>query len=180
MSASGTVISLSACGSVSRVGAGSSRWWAARMAELRPNTQLDYEWRLRRHLLPFFADMPVCDIDIDIDAVDRYREQKVIEREGIRRAADDGNPLLDKRGQRRVPLTNESVNKTLMLLGQIMDSAVERGGLENNPARGKRRRLKAARPVRRVLEPDELAELLAVAGQMTARSVVSSRLVVAR
>jgi integrase len=141
-----------------------SRWWAARKAELRPNTQLDYEWRLRKHLLPFFADTPIS--EIDVDAVDRYREEKVIERERVRRAEASGNPLRDKRGQRRVPLSNESINKTLVMLANILDSAVERGGLETNPARGKRRRLKAPRPNRRVLEPDELTELLAVAGRM--------------
>jgi integrase len=141
-----------------------SRWWAARKGELRPNTQLDYEWRLRKHLLPFFADSPIS--DFDVDTVDRYREAKVIERERVRRAEASGSPLLDKRGQRRVPLGNESINKTLVMLANILDSAVERGGLETNPARGKRRRLKAPRPTRRVLEPDELSELLVVAGRM--------------
>ncbi len=34
-----------------------SRWWTAKSAELSANTQLDYEWRLKKHLLPFFADM---------------------------------------------------------------------------------------------------------------------------
>lgn len=38
-----------------------SRWWAARKEELRPNTQLDYEWRLSRHLLPFFADFAISE-----------------------------------------------------------------------------------------------------------------------
>ena len=38
-------------------------------------------------------------------------------------------------------MSNESINKTLVLLANILDSAVERGGLETNPARGKRRRL---------------------------------------
>ncbi len=141
-----------------------SRWWAAGREELRPNTQLDYEWRLRKHLLPFFADLVIS--EIDVDAVDRYREQKVIERERVRRAAAAGTPLRDKRGQRRVAMSNESINKTLVMLANILDSVVERGGLETNPARGKRRRLRAPRPVRRVLEPDELRELLAVAGEM--------------
>jgi integrase len=67
-------------------------------------------------------------------------------------------------GQRQIPLSNESINKTLVLLANILDAAVERGGLETNPARGRRRRLKAPRPVRRVLEPDELVELLATTG----------------
>ena len=38
-----------------------SRWWAARKAEaLRPKTQQDYEWQLRKHLLPFFATYAVA------------------------------------------------------------------------------------------------------------------------
>jgi integrase len=141
-----------------------SRWWFARKGELRPNTQLDYEWRLQKHLLPFFADFLVS--EIDVDTIDRYRENKVMERERIRSAAAAGHPLTDKRGQRRVPLSNESINKTLVLLANILDHAVERGGLETNPARGRRRRLKAPRPARRVLEPDELLELLTTAGEM--------------
>jgi hypothetical protein len=40
-----------------------SRWWFARRFELRPTTQADYEWRLRRHLLPFFADFRVSAIN---------------------------------------------------------------------------------------------------------------------
>lgn len=51
-----------------------SRWWAARKGELRPNAQLDYEWRLRKHLLPFFADYAVSEIDVTL--VDRYRVER--------------------------------------------------------------------------------------------------------
>jgi len=41
-----------------------SRWWAARSAEgLRPKTRQDYEWQLRKHLLPFFAEYRVAGID---------------------------------------------------------------------------------------------------------------------
>jgi hypothetical protein len=54
----------------------------------------------------------------------------------------------------------------VVLLANILDSAVERGGPETNPARGKRRRLRAPRPIRWVLEPDELLELLATAAEM--------------
>jgi hypothetical protein len=56
----------------------------------------------------------------------------VIERERVRAAAAARVPLTDGRGQRRVPLRNESINKTLVLLANILDSAVERGGLETN------------------------------------------------
>jgi hypothetical protein len=80
----------------------------------------------------------------------------VIERERIGAAEAAGAPLTDGRGQRRVLLSNESIDKTLVLFANILDDAVERGRLETNPAGGKRRRLKAARPTRRVLEFDEL------------------------
>ena len=83
----------------------------------------------------------------------------MIERERISAAAAAGRPIRDRRGQRRVALSNESINKTL-------DTAVEHGLLASNPARGKRRRLKADRPTRRFLEADELAELLAVASEL--------------
>jgi hypothetical protein len=108
-----------------------SRWWVARREELRPNTRLGYEWRLRKHLLPFFADYEVAEIDVGL--VDRYRETKILARERVRRAAAEGKPLRDARGQRRVPLSNESINKTLVLLTNILDSAIERGALDTNP-----------------------------------------------
>ena len=140
-----------------------SRWWFARKSELRPRTQADYEWRLRKRLLPFFAHFRVSAITI---AFVEYRSQKVIERERIRAAAAAGRPIRDRRGQRRVALSCESINKTLVLLANILDTAVEHGLLASNPARGKRQRLKVARPTRRFLEADELAELLAVAGEL--------------
>jgi integrase len=64
------------------------------------------------------------------------------------------------------PLGNESINKTIGLLGTILDLAVEHGLLAANPARGRRRRLKAARPRRPFLEPDELQSLLEAARQL--------------
>ena len=132
-----------------------SRWWFARKSELRPTTQADYEWRLRKHLLPFFADFRVSAVTIAL--VDEYRSEKVIERERISAAAAAGRPIRDRSGQRRVALSNESINKTLVLLANILDTAVEHGLLASNPARGKRRRLKADRPTRGFLEADDSA-----------------------
>jgi integrase len=141
-----------------------SRWWMGRKSELRPTTQADYEWRLKKHLLPFFADIQVSALTIAL--VDEYRSEKVIERERIKAAAAVGRPIRDKRGQRRVVLSSESINRTLILLANVLDTAVEHGLLASNPARGTRRRLKAARPTRRFLEADELGELLTVAGEL--------------
>ena len=48
----------------------------------------------------------------------------------------------------------------------LLDDAVERGWLATNPARGRRRRLKAPRPHGTFLEPDELKSLLEAAGHV--------------
>ncbi|MGO9973203.1 MAG: hypothetical protein ACLP01_10400 [Solirubrobacteraceae bacterium] len=60
----------------------------ARKPELRPATQADYEWRLRKHLLPFFADFKISAITIPL--VDEYRSEKVIGRELIHTPAAAG------------------------------------------------------------------------------------------
>jgi hypothetical protein len=76
--------------------------WFGRKSELRPTTQADYEWRLRKHLLPFLADFRVSALTIAL--IDGYRSEKVIERERIKAAAAVGRPTRDKRGQRPVAL----------------------------------------------------------------------------
>ncbi len=142
-----------------------SRWWTTRKAEgLAPRTEQDYEWQLRKHLLPFFADYPVAEIDLEL--VDRYRERKLVERDQIKAAAAAGCPMRGKNGQRRRPLSNRSINTTLATLAQILEQAVDRGLIASNPAVGKRRRLRTAKPPRRFLEADELKELLMTAARM--------------
>jgi integrase len=147
-----------------------SRWWAVRKAEgLRPKTHEDYEWQLGKHLLPFFAEYRVTDIDRSL--VERYREAKLIEREQVKAAAAAGHPMRDKRHQRRKPLSNGSINKTLVTLSQILETAVNRGLLTSNPASAKRLRLRTSKPTRRFLEADELRDLLAAAGQIDRTSL---------
>ena len=48
-----------------------SEWFDSYRAELRPTTQLDYEWQLSDHLLPFFKGHRLS--QITIAEVDRYR-----------------------------------------------------------------------------------------------------------
>ena len=104
-----------------------SEWFNAHRGEWAPNTVLDYEWQLRNHLLPFFAEHRLS--QITIAEVDRYRQGKVDE----------------------ASLSAESINKTITRLGQILEVAVEYELLARNPVRvnPRRRKLKAAkaRPV---------------------------------
>ncbi len=65
-------------------------------------------------------------------------------------------------------LSANVVNKTLTRLAQVLEVAVEYGYLDRNPARGRQRRLKATKPKRTWLEPEQVAPLLDAAGAIDA------------
>jgi hypothetical protein len=88
-----------------------SEWWASKRSEVSPNTQIDYEWQLTSHLLPFFAKHRLS--QITVAEVDRYRRHKVAEG----------------------TLSPASINKTLTRLGQILDLADEYEMIQRNPLR---------------------------------------------
>ena len=113
-----------------------SRWYAAHEQEWRKNTRTDYQWALIYHLLPFFKSHRLS--EITAEEVDRYKLEK----------------------QREGKLSNNSVNKTLTRLSQVLEEAVEYGKLDRNPARGKRRRLKGEQRSRPWIEPEQLLAVL--------------------
>jgi integrase len=125
-----------------------SEWVAAREHEVETRTAEFWRWALTCHLLPFFAGYRLTDLTAVL--VDRYRTGKVRERE---------LGLVER------PLSNGSINKTLKVLAQVLEAAVEYGHLPANPASGKRRRLKARKPRRTWLEADEVRSLLSAAGK---------------
>lgn len=115
---------------------------------LAPKSVEDLEWRIRQHLVPAFGSRAVDAITI-VD-VDSYRLEKV--REGR--------------------LSASSINKTLSTLAAILDVAGDYEWLGRNPARGQRRRLRAARPRRAWLDRAEQIEaLLAGASVLDANAV---------
>jgi integrase len=158
-----------------------SDWFDHAKRELKPNTVAAYEYEITHHLLPFFAEHRLS--EITIAEVDRYRHFKVRERDRLRAAR--------KRGERprRRPLSNETINKTLTRLGQILEVAVEYGYLDRNPAAGRRRRLRVASPERTYLDRAvQIAALLegarrldaaARAGDLRQRKAMLSTLVFA-
>ena len=114
-----------------------SRWLADRAPELRPRTVEDYQWALSYHLLPFFKDHRLR--EITVREVDRYKAVKV------------------KAGQ----LGASQINKTLKLLAMVIDTAIEYEIVTGaNPARGRRRRVKADKVQRSWVEPEQLIALL--------------------
>jgi integrase len=124
-----------------------SDWLESRKPELKPRSIEALEWALTHHLLPFFRSHRLN--EITVAEVDGYRLSKVQARERAER-----------------PLSNRSINLTIAILGQVLDAAIEHGFVAGaNPARGKRRRLRAEKPKRTWLELDELRDLLDASGE---------------
>jgi integrase len=122
-----------------------SRWYAEASPAMRPKSIESLRWQLSQHLLPFFAGHQLD--EITVAEVDRYRTAKLTEER----------------------LAASSINKTLRLLGQIMDAAVERELVDRNPMWINRRRryVRAAGPSRTHLSRAvHIQALLDAAGEL--------------
>ena len=157
-----------------------SRWYESTKGEWRRSTQIDYGWQLEYHLLRFFGEHRLS--QITVAEVDRYRHAKVAEAEKVAAEIARGKrptaDYVDKRGVKRKRrqrlLSAATINKTITRLGQILEVAVEYGLITSNPAKGRRRRLKAARPTPVWLESAEQIEaLLDAAGTLDRHGVAS-------
>jgi integrase len=158
-----------------------SEWLAARQLEgLAEKTIADLRWSLELHLLPFFASYPLSQITPQL--VDRYKAEKVRERERIEvarsefqarraQAEQQGEKFPDRFTERG--LSNGSINHTLSDLAQVLETAVEYGLIDSNPASGKRRRLKASKPSRPWVEPEQLPALLDAAPEGAGRMLLA-------
>ena len=122
-------------------------WLARREGEVAPRT-VEYErWALTHHLLPHFAHMRLD--AIDIAAVDDYRRTKVTEADRRRTAIEAGRPFrAGSAHSTRIlrPLSPASINKTIDVLQAVLALAREYRHIAENPATGRRRRLKAPKP----------------------------------
>jgi integrase len=126
-----------------------SEWFEANRGAWRPKTQVDYQWQLSHHLLPFFARHQLS--QITVQEVDRYRQYKVSEQ----------------------VLSAASINKTLVRLGQILDVADEYGLIPRNPLRvnPRKRKLRAPKPAAVWLDrSDQIESLLQAAADLDRRA----------
>ncbi|MGN6870292.1 MAG: tyrosine-type recombinase/integrase [Solirubrobacteraceae bacterium] len=124
-----------------------SRWMFDNEPGLRPKTVDDYTWQLSHHLLPFFGGHRLT--QITIAEVDRYKVAKMRERR----------------------LSPTSINKTITRLAQILEVAVEYELIDRNPAKGKRRHVKAPKPSPVWLNRAEhISALLDAAGHLDAQA----------
>ena len=146
-----------------------SEWFAAKRSELRESTADTYLWHLRDHLLPYFKDHLLS--QITIAEVDRFRQFKLVERERVAAARARGETRLR-------PLSNETINKLLVRLGQILDVAEERELIARNPMRvnSRNRKLKVNRPSRSYLDSArQIGALLNAAGELDRDARVDHR-----
>ena len=129
------------------------QWWSLSEAQLAPNTRADYRWRLEKHLLGYFGDLPLD--RIKAATVEAYIAGKLA---GAK--YEHGREV----GKGR-PLSPRSVNMSVVLLGAILDRAVKHEIIGRNPARGCRAKERA--PRRSYLETaGQIAALLDAAGEL--------------
>jgi len=137
-----------------------------RRSEVRPATSGYWDWALR-HLLPFFADWPLT--KIDVWAVDAYRLHKLEEPDDRRRRLAEGRLRTDPLGRPLRPLSAGSINKTIEVLRWLLSFAVEYGWIDDNPAAGKRRRIKIERsPAPHLESAGQIAAVLEAAAELDA------------
>jgi integrase len=137
-----------------------------RRTEVRPATSEYWGWALG-HLLPFFADWPLT--KIDVWAVDAYRLHKLEESDDHRRRLAEGRPRIDALGRPLRPLSAGSINKTIEVLRWLLSFAVEYGWIDDNPAAGRRRRIKIERsPAPHLESAGQIAAVLDAAAELDA------------
>ena len=137
------------------------------MLEWRTSTTKDVKWRLSSHLLPHIGEDRLS--TIDIPRVTAVKTALLRESRRIANNIDDGIVERDAHNMPLRPLSNESINKCLALLSRILDDAVERGYLRDNPAR-RVRRLRHRAPRRPILEPHEVRAMFEAADRLDRRA----------
>ena len=136
---------------------------AARQSEMS-EANYAYKENALAHILPYFGDWLLH--EIDIQAVDAFRGHMVEVSEARRRARDSGQPMRNEGGQALRPLSPATINKTIDTLQWVLSVAVEYRYIAENPAAGRRRRLRAKRPAPVHLDSvEQIATLLEAAGQ---------------
>jgi integrase len=132
---------------------------------LAEKTIADLKWSLELHLLSHFASYQLSEITPQL--VDRYKVEKARERQYLDEARARGEKVRER------GLSNNSINHTLSDLAQVLETAVEYGLIAQNPASGKRRRLKSTKPARAWVEPEQLPALLEAAPKETGRVLLA-------
>jgi len=141
----------------------SDYYYRKRRKGLRASSLSDMLNKLQKHLLPFFGEYQLHEIDEQL--IEDYIEQKQRENDRLAAAASIGRPYLNKAGRPHRPVKASTINTHLHLLAGILDRAVREGLIPRNPARGEDLRLAVRRERHYGLELDEAWSLIEAAGK---------------
>ena len=147
-----------------------STWFEQHRREVAPRTSERWANWLTNHLLPAFADLPLS--AITPARIDEFKLAKI----QLREPYEAASPA--ERSKMRKPLSNDSINGAVRMLGRVLSQAVSYGDLPTNPVE-RVRPLKAAKPKRTWLEPAEISVLLEAAGLKRARGLADARPLIA-
>ena len=113
--------------------------------------------------------------EIDVGVADDFVEKKLVEREAIEKAAAAGQPLKERytdprtgrtHQRRRRPLSNDSINKVLAGVRQVLKEAKRRRLIDHNPLDDRECYLRSAAPTRSFLEVPQIMAVLDAARQL--------------
>ena len=141
-----------------------SEWMESKRLELRGSTVERYMIDLSCFLLPYFKRHRLS--QITVAEVDRYRQAMVRQRDRIAEARKRGDT-------KRRPAGNETINKTIVRLGSILDVALEQGLIGQNPVKvnPRNRKLKTSKPRRSYLDrASQIVALLDAADELDRES----------
>ena len=144
-----------------------SSWLEDNMLEWRPSTVRDVKWRLESHLLPHVGEVRLS--TFDITRLTAVKTTLLKESRRISERLEAGVVERDAHNMPLRPLSHESINKILALLSRILDDALERGYLRDNPGR-RVRRLRHRTPRRPILEPHEVRAMFEAADRLDRRA----------
>lgn len=141
-------------------------WSESRRANpaIRPSTIAGDLWALTRYLLPFLGEL--LPSQITPLTVKRYRRHVHEQNAVIRARHEAGDPIRDRTGRRLRPISNSSINKTVLTLAAVLDDAEDAGWVQRNVARGRRTREPVERHHADVLAPEEFESLLETASEL--------------
>jgi integrase len=127
------------------------RWYEGKAAEVAPGTAEIYRWHVNI-LVRRLGELPLS--EITYGSVEDYKRTMLREQKGLREARERGEAIPHR------PFSNETINKTLVRLGQILAAAKRHRLVADNPAREEGVKLKARKPTRSYLDSARQIEAL--------------------
>jgi integrase len=132
------------------------RWYEDVRDELAVGTADVYQWHVRM-LVDRLGELRLS--EVTFARVDEYKRAMLREQKALAEARDRGEAIPHR------PLSKETINKTLVRLGQILAVAKRHGYIADNPAREEGVKLKTRKPQRSYLDSAHQIEALLAAAK---------------